>query len=257
MGADDGHKPKILGLLCNWCCYGGADLAGVSRFQYPPYLRVVRVMCSGRVDPAHILRALARGLDGVFIGGCHLGDCHYITGGNYDALRMVCLLKRVLEMIGVDPRRLRIEWVSAGEGIRFAAVMQEMCSEIERLGPMGRREGEDPEELKRRIEETSLLVPYLRLLLAEKFAFPYKSEEELERIFDGKEVRRLIDDLVGGKLALMRIMGHLRGGPRSAAEIVSALKSDHLAVSGYLAVALRTGLVRFDGRDKRYALVSR
>jgi len=117
-----GHKfePRILGFLCNWCCYAGADLAGVSRFQYPPNMRVIRLMCSGRVDPAHIFRAFLTGQDAVFIGGCHLNDCHYVTHGNYDALSMVYICKKLLEHIGVNPERLRIEWVSAGEGIRFA-----------------------------------------------------------------------------------------------------------------------------------------
>jgi coenzyme F420-reducing hydrogenase delta subunit len=90
-------KPKIIGFLCNWCCYGGADLCGVSRLQYPPHIRVIRVMCAGRVDPAFVLRAFKRGMDGVFIGGCHFNDCHYNTEGNYDAFSMVQVMKRLLE----------------------------------------------------------------------------------------------------------------------------------------------------------------
>ena len=118
-------KPRILGFLCNWCCYGGADLCGVSRYQYPPSMRVIRLMCSGRVDLEFVLRAFANGNDGVFIGGCWLGECHYITEGNYDALSKMHLAKKLLEHIGVNPDRLRLEWVSAAEGIRFAEVMND------------------------------------------------------------------------------------------------------------------------------------
>ena len=96
-------KPTIVGFLCNWCCYGGADLCGVSRFQYPPYLRVIRLMCSGRVDLSFIFRAFAKGADGVFIGGCHLNDCHYDPEGNYDALGNTLMAKRILEHVGVNP----------------------------------------------------------------------------------------------------------------------------------------------------------
>ena len=120
MASPSEFKPVIVGFLCNWCCYGGADLAGVSRFQYPPYLRVIRLMCSGRVDLEFILRAFAKKADAVFIGGCHLGDCHYNPEGNYDALGNSFVAKRILENIGINPDRLRLEWVSAGEGIRFA-----------------------------------------------------------------------------------------------------------------------------------------
>ena len=126
----DNFEPKIVGFLCNWCCYGGADLCGVSRFQYPPYLRVIRLMCSGRVDLEFIFRAFAKGADGVFIGGCHLNDCHYNPEGNYDALGNSLIAKRIMEHIGVSPERLRLEWVSAGEGTRFAEVMNEFSAKV-------------------------------------------------------------------------------------------------------------------------------
>lgn len=106
MGTGFEFKPRIVGFLCNWCCYAGADLCGVSRYQYPPYIRVIRVMCSGRVDPAFMLRAFSNGTDGVFIGGCWPGECHYATEGNYDALSRVSLYKKLLEYIGVNPENL-------------------------------------------------------------------------------------------------------------------------------------------------------
>ena len=128
-------EPKIIGFLCNWCAYAGADLAGVSRIQYPPNIRIIRVMCSGRVDPAFILEAFKNGADGVLVAGCHLpSDCHYLTG-NFKALRRVLLLKKVLKELGIEPERLRIEWVSASEGDRFATIIKEMVEEIKKLGP--------------------------------------------------------------------------------------------------------------------------
>jgi len=127
-------KPRIVGLLCNWCSYAGADLAGVSRIQYPPTLRIVRVMCSGRVDPVFILEAFRNGADGVLVAGCHPGDCHYLAG-NFKSQRRVILLKKVLEQFGLEPERLRLEWVSASEGDRFATVIKDMTQEIRKLGP--------------------------------------------------------------------------------------------------------------------------
>ena len=128
-------EPKIVGFLCNWCAYAGADLAGVSRIQYPPNIRVIRVMCSGRIDPAFILEALKNGADGVLVAGCHLpSDCHYLSG-NFKALRRVMLLKRVLKDFGIEPERVRLEWVSASEGDKFAAVVRDMVEQIKKLGP--------------------------------------------------------------------------------------------------------------------------
>ena len=127
-------EPKILGFLCNWCSYAGADMAGVSRFQYPPTLRVIRVMCSGRVDPVFVLRAFSRGIDGVMVLGCHPGDCHYITG-NYYARNRVKVLKQLLELARVNPDRLVLDWVSAGEGERFATLVRDFTERIKALGP--------------------------------------------------------------------------------------------------------------------------
>jgi F420-non-reducing hydrogenase iron-sulfur subunit len=127
-------EPKIVGILCNWCSYTGADLAGTSRIKYAPNVRVVRVMCSGRVDPTFILKAFADGADGVLVAGCHPGDCHYIEG-NYKALRRVTLFKRMLADYGVEPERFRLEWVSAGEGERFAQVVNKITEDVRKLGP--------------------------------------------------------------------------------------------------------------------------
>jgi F420-non-reducing hydrogenase iron-sulfur subunit len=135
MSKNNGFEPKIIGFLCNWCSYAGADLAGVSRIQYPPNIRIIRVMCSGRIDPTFVLEAFKDGADGVLIAGCHLpSDCHYLTG-NFKALRRISLLRKVLKDFGIEPERVRLEWVSASEGDRFAAVVRDMVTEIKKLGP--------------------------------------------------------------------------------------------------------------------------
>ena len=130
----DGFEPKIIGFCCNWCAYAGADLAGISRIQYPPNLRMIRVTCSGTIDPLYILEAFQKGADGVFIGGCHPGDCHY-QSGNYKIRRRVSLVKRLLSQLGVSPQRIRLEWVSAAEGQRFAQVVTDFIGEVKELGP--------------------------------------------------------------------------------------------------------------------------
>lgn len=134
-------EPKIVGFLCNWCAYAGADLAGVSRMQYPPNVRIIRVMCSGRIDPAFVLEAFKDGADGVLVAGCHLpSDCHYLTG-NFKAQRRIMLLKNVLTQFGLEPQRLRLEWVSASEGDRFATVIREMVEEVKKVGPSPLKNG--------------------------------------------------------------------------------------------------------------------
>jgi F420-non-reducing hydrogenase iron-sulfur subunit len=128
-------EPRIIGFFCNWCTYTAADLAGVSRLKYAPNLRTIRVMCSGRIDPQFVLEAFARGADGVLIGGCHPGDCHYISG-NYKCLRRFKLLKRVVQDMGIEPERLRLEWISASEGERLKNVVNEMVEQLRALGPL-------------------------------------------------------------------------------------------------------------------------
>jgi F420-non-reducing hydrogenase iron-sulfur subunit len=128
-------EPVIVGFFCNWCTYLAADLAGTSRMRYAPNIRVVRTMCSGRVDPQLVLWAFRNGADGVLIGGCHPGDCHY-QEGNYKALRRTMLLKRMLGQFGIEPERLRLEWISASEGERLRDVVNEFTEKIRRLGPL-------------------------------------------------------------------------------------------------------------------------
>ena len=127
-------EPKIIAFLCNWCTYAGADLAGTSRMQYPPNIRIIRLMCSGAVDPLYILKALMDGADGVLIGGCHPGDCHYMSG-NYKARRRFVLLKSILKTLGMEDERVWVRWVSASEGQKFADTMTEMTKAIKEMGP--------------------------------------------------------------------------------------------------------------------------
>jgi len=130
-------EPKILGIACNWCTYTGADLAGTTRIQYPHNIRVARVMCSSRINPSFIFRAFELGADGVLVGGCHPGDCHYSTG-NYYARRKLAVTKKILEFAGLEPERFRVEWISASEGIRYADIVKEFTEEIRALGPQTR-----------------------------------------------------------------------------------------------------------------------
>jgi F420-non-reducing hydrogenase iron-sulfur subunit len=133
-------EPRIVGFLCNWCSYSGADLAGTSRVKYPPNIDIIRVMCSGRVDPQFVIKAFEKGADGVLVCGCHPGDCHYAEG-NYKAGRRIPLLKKMLSQLGIEEERLRLEWVSASEGERFAAVVRDMTEQVRKLGPLNRNGG--------------------------------------------------------------------------------------------------------------------
>lgn len=128
-------EPKIVTFLCNWCSYAGADLAGVSRLQYPHNIRIIRVPCSGRVNPFYILKVLQNGIDGVLVSGCHPGDCHYISG-NLVARRKFALLKNFLGYIGIEPQRVQFSWVSAAEGGRFVDIIRKVTGEIKELGPI-------------------------------------------------------------------------------------------------------------------------
>jgi len=137
---DDSFEPRILGFLCNWCSYAGADLAGTSRLQYAPNIRIIRVMCSGRVNPQFILKAFQEGIDGVLVSGCHPGDCHYLEG-NYHARRKLTLLKDLMGLFGVDSDRFQVSWVSASEGPKFAEVVNNFTQRIKEMGPQTKLKG--------------------------------------------------------------------------------------------------------------------
>jgi len=136
------YEPKIVAFCCNWCSYAGADLAGTSRLQYPPNVRIIRVMCSGRVDPSFVLKAFELGADGVIVAGCHPADCHYINGNEKTAMRGN-FLETFLEDAGIEPQRFKVEWIAGSEGSKFATVVKKMVSDLEKLGPIAKEVDED------------------------------------------------------------------------------------------------------------------
>jgi F420-non-reducing hydrogenase iron-sulfur subunit len=131
---NEDFEPRIIGFFCNWCTYAGADLAGTSRIQYPPNIRVIRLMCSGALDPVYVIKTLLEGADGILIGGCHPGDCHY-QSGNYKARRRVAILQSILKQMGFEPERIWLRWISASEGRYFADTVTEMVEKLKELGP--------------------------------------------------------------------------------------------------------------------------
>jgi len=210
-------------------------------------------MCTGRVDLAFILRAFLNGADGVFIGGCWPGECHYVTEGNYDALGNMHLSRKLLEHIGVNPERLRLEWISASEGSRFAEIMDDFVKKLKEMGPLGKAEGMDEDRLKFKLEAVNKLVPYLKLVERERLRVPSKSEEAYNKLYTSDEVNRLFHDLIADKLAISQIMLLLRERPLSSGEISEILGLNPSEVSRYMNSSSRQGLVRYDANSKCYA----
>ena len=153
-------------------------------------------MCSGRVDLEFVLRAFSNGTDGVFIGGCRLNECNYITHGNYHALTMVLLLKRIMEHIGLNPERLRIEFMSSAEGVAFAEVMSEFGNEVTKIGPLGNAEGIEPNELKSKLAEVTKLVPYIKVVNQEKLATRLRNPEEYDKLFSKEDIDKLFSEVI-------------------------------------------------------------
>lgn len=248
-------KPKIIGFMCNWCCYAGADLCGVSRLQYPPYIRIIRIMCSGRMDMRFILKSFDLGADGVFIGGCWPADCHYVTEGNYDALSLVLITKSILKAMDINPERLRLEWVSASEGNRFAEVMNDFAEKIQSLGPLGAADGESIESLSLNLRAASLITPYVRLVERERLRFPGRSQPFIEAFFRAPDTQRLLRELIISKLNQAKLSLILRDGPATKEEITKRLGLDVGSVTKHLGDMITRGLVRFDHGSKAYVLV--
>ncbi len=208
------EEVKLIGFMCNWCCYAGADLAGVSRFQYPPNIRIIRVMCSGRVDPEIILDTFLYGADGVFIGGCHLGDCHYLEG-NYYAEKKVEMAKRLLKAAGVEPERLRLEWISASEGERFAEVIRVFTEEIKGMGRI--------KFDKERMEAVLMAAADYKLrILATKERELLEDGNKYGEVFTMHEMDRLLEDMVQEDYEAKRILLKLKK-PMSVKKIASEL----------------------------------
>jgi coenzyme F420-reducing hydrogenase delta subunit len=229
-------------------------MAGVSRLQYRTEIRLIRVMCSGRVDLAFVLRAFSNGMDGVFIGGCRLNECNYVTHGNYDALNMVLLCRKLMEHIGLYPERLRIEFMSSGEGILLTEVMNDFVKKVGELGPLGKSEGIDENGLKFKLEAVNKLVPYIKLVERERLRVPSKSEEEYNKFFTSDEVNGLFQELIVDKLAISQILLLLREKPLPTGEISEILGLNPSEVSRHMNSSSRQKLVRYDESRKCYTL---
>jgi F420-non-reducing hydrogenase iron-sulfur subunit len=211
-------------------------------------------MCTGRVDLAFVLRAYQQGADGVIIGGCWPGECHYVTEGNYHALGNMFLCRKLLQRVGIDPGRLRLEWISAAEGIRFAEIMSDFAAQLRVLGPLGRGEGIDQADLKLKLAALNRLIPYLKLVEREKLRVPERSEEAYRAFYESAATNQLLDDLIANELAISQILTLLEESPLSTREISERLGLDASDVSKHMNDSSRRSLVRYDLDRKRYAL---
>jgi NADH-quinone oxidoreductase subunit E len=210
-------------------------------------------MCTGRVDLAFILRAFFNGKDGVIIGGCWPGECHYITEGNFLAFSTMLLARKLLALIGLNPERVRLEWLSASEGSRYAEVMNDFSKKIREIGPIGEGEGLDRNLLKRKLEALQHLVPYIRLVERERLRVPVKSVEAFTEFYASAEFDRLFKEAIADKLEISLIMSLLREKPCSAGDISKTLGISPSDVSRHLNASARQGMGRFDERQNLIA----
>jgi F420-non-reducing hydrogenase iron-sulfur subunit len=213
-------------------------------------------MCTGRVDLSFVLRAFANGTDGVLIAGCWLGECHYLTNGNYEALSMMLICKRLLGHVGIDPSRLRLEFVSASQGSRFAEVVTDFTGRLKELGPIGiDRDGDGKANgLSVRLEAARGLVPYIKLVERERLRVRFGTEQEYLDFFNSDEVNRIYGETIGEELTSREILLLLRERRLTTEEIASMLNLSRQDVSRHLGRSVKQGLVRFDGRERSFAL---
>jgi coenzyme F420-reducing hydrogenase delta subunit len=243
-------EPRIIAFLCNWCSYAGADLAGVSRYQYPTNTRTVRVMCSSRVDPALMLEMFIHGADGVLIGGCHLGDCHYITG-NYYTEKKFNLARKLIEKAKMDPQRLRLEWVSASEGERFSKVVADFVNDIKTLGPSPVA-GESPDEEKLEglfVAANAVKDFRLRSLVAREITLTEKGNVYDKKITQ-EEFDALMDCAIDEEMARQKILLTTMDKPFSVLDIASQVKLSPEKVLEHIVTLKDRGLIvvdRYDG----------
>ena len=252
-------QPRILGFLCNWCSYAGADLAGVSRFQYPPTIRIIRVMCSGRVDPVFVLRAFSRGVDGVMILGCHPGDCHYVTG-NYYARNRVKVLKQLLELAQVDPDRLFLDWVSAGEGERFASLVREFTEQVQALGPlMNAHEPRANEELRERLAAARRTVESerIRWLVGRKREMQEKGDVYGDAV-DEEAFEVLLQSSITGEYLRSRLLLLSAGQPLSVKQMSEKMGMAPRTLLPHVVALEQAGLIglaTIEGNSPMYQMV--
>ncbi len=237
-------EPKLIGFMCNWCSYAGADLAGVSRYQYPPEIRIVKVMCSARVDPDIVLEMFIQGADGVFVGGCHIGDCHYIKG-NYFAQQRMKVARRLLAKCGFEPERLRLEWVSASEGERFAKLMTEFTKQISELGPSP-VSGEHPDIKKLRLLFAAKNVVEdvrIRSLLGKYVEFSEKGNVFGKKIPE-EELDALLDSVMDDEFARIEILLAASDRPVSVKELAATLNLPATKILQHIVTLKDRDLVR-------------
>jgi F420-non-reducing hydrogenase iron-sulfur subunit len=217
-------------------------------------MRLIRVMCSGRVDLEFILRAFANGQDGVFIGGCKLDECNYVTHGNYDALANTYMAKRILAHIGLNPDRLRIDFMSGADGNLLARYTDEFAQQIREMGPLGTEEGMDTEKLRFKLAAARNLVPFMRLAEREKLRVPVKSKQTYKQFFENPATDRLFDQLFADKLAVSQILLLLKNKPLSTSDISQRLGLNSSDVSRHMISSSRHGMVMYDTASKCYTL---
>jgi len=213
-------------------------------------------MCTGRVDIAFVLRAFTNGSDGVFVGGCWPGECHYVTQGNYDALFNMHFTKKLLEQVGINPDRLRLEWIAASEGSRYAEIMNDFGKQLKGFGPLGKGEGLDKRIMKLKLEAVTKMIPYAKLVERERLRVRFKTEQEYVDYFASDDFNRLFRELLVDKLAISQIMLLLGEQAFSARDISESLGLSAAEVSRHLSMSSRLGLVRFDEELKLYALAA-
>jgi coenzyme F420-reducing hydrogenase delta subunit len=218
-------------------------------------MRLIRVMCSGRVDLEFILRAFMNGQDGVFIGGCKLDECNYITQGNYDALSTVYIARKIMEHLGLNPMRLRVEFISSSDGNLLAELTDDFCSQIKEIGPLGKSEGFDAKELELKLKAVNKLVPYIKLVERERLRQPVKSKAAYDEFFTSSELDELFNELIAEKMSLSQIMLLLQESPLTTGEISKMLGLSPSEVAKYMGSSSRQGLVRYDESNNCYALV--
>lgn len=217
-------------------------------------MRLVRVMCSGRVDLEFILRAFAKGQDGVFIGGCKLDECNYVTHGNYDALANTHIAKKILAAIGLDPDRLRTEFMSGADGNLLAEYTDAFAQQIQTLGPLGQSEGIPRKQALFNLQAARSLVPFMRLAERERFRVPEKTKQAYKDYFEDPELDTLFDKVFTDKLAVSRIMLLLKDKPLSTGDIAKTLDLNPSDVSRHMITSSRHGMVKYDTTGNRYEL---
>jgi len=242
-------EPKIVAFCCNWCAYAGADLAGVGRISYPTNIRIIRLMCSGRVDPVMVLETLAQGADGVLVMGCHPGDCHYIDG-NLQTERKIKMLKKLVARTGLEPERLRLEWVSASEGGRFAELVKDFTSQLKEMGPSSLSgEKPDPNILASVLAAKATAGDFrLRVLVGKEKGLIEDGNLYGEEVTQ-KELDEIMDEAIEAEYVRNRIYLIVKDQPLSVKGLSKRLNLDSRTVLRHIVVMRQKGLVTIDKID--------